>query len=64
MRQLEEKFLEAKRAELAEKASAQEMAIFEETIAPAMAEVQSMLSDDDKVSNSSLEAIAKWKLEM
>lgn len=42
-----------------------ELAVFQETIAPAMAEVQALLKKtNDKVSDAGLESLARWKLDM
>jgi UDP-N-acetylglucosamine:LPS N-acetylglucosamine transferase len=63
MREQEAKFFEKKKAEMQEKMHEHELQEFQETIAPAMAEAQSVLSKSgDKVSDKSLEALARWKL--
>jgi hypothetical protein len=63
MREQEKKFFERKKAERAEKMHEQEEAIFQETIAPAMAEAEQVLKKTgDKVSDAGLEALARWKL--
>jgi len=65
MREQEKKFFEAKKAAMAEKMHAEEEAVFQESIAPAMAEAEKILNNvGDKVSHSGLEAIARWKLDM
>ena len=65
MRQQEKKFFEAKKAAMVEKMHAEEEAVFQESIAPAMAEAEKILKDTgDKVSHSGLEAIARWKMDM
>ena len=44
---------------------AQEEAIFQEAVAPAMVEAQLVLNGTgDTVSDAGLEALAKWKLDM
>lgn len=64
MREQEKKFFENKKKEMAEKMHHEDAVIFQEAIAPAMAEIQEILkSTDDKVSNAGLEAIARWKLD-
>lgn len=65
MREQEKKFFERKKAEMAEKMHEQEASIFQEVIAPAMAEAENVLSKTgDSVSDAGLEAIARWKLDM
>jgi hypothetical protein len=64
MREQEKKFFENKKKEMAEKMHHEDAVIFQEAIAPAMAEIQEILKyTDDKVSNAGLEAIARWKLD-
>lgn len=64
MREQEKKFIEKKRAEMAEHSKEEEMKVFEETVAPVMAEVQALLSKTgDKVSTEALENLVKWKNE-
>lgn len=42
-----------------------EMAIFEEAVAPAMAEVQQLLKKtNDSISDEALELLARWKLHL
>ncbi|EEC49950.1 predicted protein [Phaeodactylum tricornutum CCAP 1055/1] len=63
MREQEKKFFEQKKAEMDEKMHATELAAFEASVAPAMAEAENALSKTgDKISVAGLEAIAKWKL--
>lgn len=65
IREQEKKFFEKKKAELEAKMHEQELAIFEETVAPAMAEASALLKrSKDTVSDAGLEALAKWKLGM
>ena len=46
-------------------AAEQELAVFEEVVAPAMVECQELLKKTgDKVSDGGLELLAKWKLGM
>jgi hypothetical protein len=64
MREQEKKFFESKKREMAEKMHEDDAVIFQEAIAPAMAEIEVVLkSTNDKVSNAGLEAIARWKLD-
>lgn len=63
MRELEKKFYEKKKAEVADKMQKDELKEFETVIAPAMATVDSMLKESgDSLSHEGLEAIARWKL--
>lgn len=66
MREQEKKFFEKKKAEMAEKLHGEEEKLFQEKIAPAMAEAEQVLKQagDTSVSHSGLEAIARWKLGM
>ena len=65
MREQEKKFFERKKKEMAEKMKEEEAAVFEETIAPAMAEAHVRLEKTgDSVSDAGLESIARWKLDM
>ena len=63
MRAQEEKYFQRKKAEAKEAMKEEEAAVFQDAIAPAMAEVDSMLKESgDSVSDAGLEAIARWKL--
>ncbi|KAL7566936.1 hypothetical protein ACA910_017247 [Epithemia clementina (nom. ined.)] len=63
MRELERKYIEKKKAEMAQKMAAEEEEKFKDVIAPAMAEVEVLLSKTgDSVSHEALENIAKWKV--
>lgn len=65
MREQEKKFFEKKKKELEAKMHEQELAIFQETIAPSMAQAEVLLKKTgDKVSDAGLEALARWKLDM
>jgi hypothetical protein len=66
MRAQEQVFIEKKREAMAEKMRAEEVVIFKEKIAPAMAEAQSVLKKAGGVSvgDDALEALAKWKLDL
>lgn len=65
MRSLEAKFLERKKAEKLNAMKEEETAIFQETIAPAMAQAKVLLErTGDTISDAGLEALAKWKLDM
>ena len=63
MRELEKKYIETKRAEQAAKMAVEEEKEFAQTIAPVMAEAQVLLGKtDDSITQSGLEALARWKL--
>ena len=63
MREQEKKFIEKKKAEMAAQMHADEMKEYEMTVAPAMAQAQSIIDQaGDSVSDASLEALALWKL--
>ena len=65
MREQEKKFFEKKRKEMAEKMKEEEAAVFQESIAPAMAEAEMVLKKTgDEISHDGLEALARWKLDM
>lgn len=65
MREQEKEFFEKKKAAAAKEMLAQELAVYEEAIAPAMVEAQEALKKTgDKVSDAGLEALAKWKLHL
>jgi hypothetical protein len=65
IREQEKEFFRKKKAILADKMAAQEEALFQEAIAPAMVEAQEALKKSgDKVSDAGLEALARWKLEL
>lgn len=66
MREQEKKFYAKKKAEMADKLHGEEEKLFQEKIAPTMAEAEQVLklSGDTAVSHDGLEAIARWKLGM
>lgn len=66
MREQEKKFFEKKKGEMAEKLHGEEEKLFQEKIAPAMAEAEQVLklAGDTAISHDGLEAIARWKLNL
>jgi hypothetical protein len=66
MKEQEKEFIEKKRKTMADKMHVEEIAIFKEKVAPAMAEAQSILkkAGDVSVGHDALEALAKWKLDL
>ena len=63
MRELELKYIEKKKAEMAAKMAADEEKEFSDKVAPAMAEAEVLLGKSgDSVSQDGLEALARWKL--
>jgi hypothetical protein len=66
MKEQEKEFIEKKRKTMADKMHVEEIAIFNEKVAPAMAEAQSILKKAGEVSvgHDALEALAKWKLDL
>jgi hypothetical protein len=66
MKEQEREFIEKKRKTMADKMHVEEIAIFNEKVAPAMAEAQNVLKNAGgvSVSHDALEALAKWKLDL
>ena len=65
MRELEAKYIETKKAEMAAAMAAHEEKEFAETIAPIMAEAELLLENSgESISQDGLEALARWKLAM
>ena len=63
IRELETKYIENKKAEMAAKMESDEGKEFTEKIAPVMAEIQVLLGkSDETVSEGALEALARWNL--
>ena len=69
MRQLEAKLIEERRALMKEQHEKEDLEQFESTIAPVMAQAQSILQGTDpatatQVSTKGLEGLARWKLDI
>jgi hypothetical protein len=66
MKEQEKEFIEKKRKTMADRMHAEEIVVFNEKVAPAMAEAQNILkkAGDVTVGHDALEALAKWKLNL